>query len=468
MYGIVMAGVFVIVPISVGNVAGKTPLLYFTLVITALFTYAPFSTLIWYRQGMPYTVEEDVRFEIICPNWIGNYSETVAAQQAIANAPDGAQYYMKLDSSCHTADSWCESHPEIQGKYIDNLPDRLSYAEFEKCYSFFEDKLVDDFPFKLWLETGDECDPFNTTESCPNRGACGLKSLENITYVGSNVTNTDTLFEDYYICCPSGHAVPFQSTRYQDAGSDFVVDDIANVVCVDQALGETCLDDSMCEFGAVCAENNTCVIMEGSSDEEGDGRWLGEPCTRSNDMCRSGFCWEGICQEMPTICPIEDLEILGGFKLDPFCRTKEDWCSYTSDFASTFANFVDTPMFATANDFICDALLNFTVELDLVRVLDENDAEVGYIYNTTVHNDVEEILDKEWAYLVLLSIAVVGFFALVAILRKVLASHSDARPRDYKIKSAASNKLTNVIENALALHTQGSHAKGRLMVSIML
>jgi hypothetical protein len=440
---------------SIGNVAGKkTPKLFFSLVVTALYTYAPFSTLIWYREGIPYTVEEDIHFEVICPAWIGDLNRTREVQKTVAEEPFGAQYYMKLDSKCHAADSWCEIHPEIQGKYIDLAPNVLTYNEFEKCYSFFEEYLVDHAEFPLWTQTGGPCDPFNITSTCPSKGACGLRSLSNV---------NDPLFEEDYVCCHSGNAIPFESTRYADAVNNSIYDTLGNLVCADQAIGQRCFDTAMCENGALCGQNNTCVLPPEIQNETG---WLGGPCNRSNSDCQSGFCWSGTCHQMPTICPgkmLEGFEFLGGFKLDPFCRTFEDWCQYTNlfEFQSAFKSFFGIKVL---DKDLCETVLNITVDLDIVRVLDESDADIGYIYNTTTYNRVEEILIQDWAVIVLISIPVIGCFAVLAILSKMFSSHANERSRDYKIKCAATFKLTNVIENAMALHTRGARAKGNVMV----
>lgn len=98
-----------------------------------------------------------------------------------------------------------------------------------------------------------------------------------------------------------------------------------------------------------------------------------------------------------------------------------------------------------------------------MREVNESDAAIGYTYVLEYNTYVEEILLQDWAYLILFSIAVVGFFALLAILRKLFSSNEDNRPRDYKIKCSAARKVSNVIENAIALHT-GAGAKGGVMV----
>ena len=100
----------------------------------------------------------------------------------------------------------------------------------------------------------------------------------------------------------------------------------------------------------------------------------------------------------------------------------------------------------------------------LVRILNETDAEIGYTRVIANHDELEEILLQPWAYLVLLTIAVVGFFALLAILRKIFSSQSDDRPRDHSIKLSAAHKVSNVIENAANLHKRGSKGRGRVMV----
>lgn len=69
-----VAGLFFILPTSMGNVHGRTLLLLLTLVVTAVFTYAPFSTLIWYRQGVPHHVNITHEHRVVCPAWL-NQSE---------------------------------------------------------------------------------------------------------------------------------------------------------------------------------------------------------------------------------------------------------------------------------------------------------------------------------------------------------------------------------------------------------
>ena len=424
-------------------------MLYVTLFVTAAYTYAPFSTLIWYREGVPHNSVTEHEYEVVCPDWLGdNLTEIRRVQSKVIDSEYGAQYYMQLDKSCNTAVNWCNDHPEIQGKYIDRSPNFLTYDEFEVCYAFFEDQILGS-RYILWSETGGSCDPFNPT-SCPKSGACGLKSLS-----GAN----DTLFEEDYICCHSGNAVSFESTRYQDAGHTAFYDQYGNTVCDDQPLGQPCTDNTMCENGAVC-ERNVCVLLPELENTTG---WLGAPCGRKNSVCQSGFCWNGTCQHEPTICPREGLEAFGGLKLDPFCRTYDDWCQYTNlfEFQTAFKAVLGVTLVSRN---ICEQVLNKTIEFGLVRILNESDADIGYNYTYYNHDDVEEVLVKEWTILILFSIAVVGFFALLAILRKICSSNSDDRPRDYKIKCAASSKITNVIENAISLHTQGVRGKGRVMV----
>jgi len=390
--------------------------------------------------------------KVVCPSWIGDLNETRRVQNALNEAEIGSQYYMRLDRSCQTVENWCTAHPEIQGKYIDLDRNFLSYDEFEKCYSFYEERL-DGGKFRkyLWEQTGGPCDPFNITSTCPDKGNCGLRTLANA---------DDPLFEEDYICCHSGYAIPFQSTRYKDSGNSSLYDTVGNVVCADQGIGLDCLDNSMCENGAICAPNNTCVVPE---ELKGESGWLGSQCNRSNSDCQSGFCWNGTCNQKPTICPAPGVEVFGGLRIDPFCRTFDDWCEYTNlnEIQSSFENIFGLSF---ASQGVCGIILNLTVDRGIMMVIDESDAEIGYIYNTTIYNATEEVLIQDWALLVLLSIAVVGCFALLAILRKMFMQHAEERPRDYSIKYAASCKLTNVIENAAVLHTQGSRGNGHVMV----
>ena len=132
------------------------------------------------------------------------------------------------------------------------------------------------------------------------------------------------------------------------------------------------------------------------------------------------------------------------------------------DIDSTFAFQFDIIL---NPDYLCEEVLGLVQFGGLVRVLNESDAEIGYSRVVANHDDVEVVLLQGWAYLALLTIAVVGFFAVLAILRKVVSPSSDDRPRDHKIKLAAASKITNVIENAVDLHKLGSNGKGRVMVS---
>ena len=93
---------------------GQKSFLFFSLVVTAVLTYAPFSTLIWYEKGIPHNVTTTTLYKVVCPKWI----EDDLTFQALAKneSVDITQYFVKLDSTCMKAVPWCEAHPELQGK----------------------------------------------------------------------------------------------------------------------------------------------------------------------------------------------------------------------------------------------------------------------------------------------------------------------------------------------------------------
>ena len=128
---------------------------------------------------------------------------------------------------------------------------------------------------------------------------------------------------------------------------------------------------------------------------------------------------------------------------------------------SPFKQFFDVDLIG---EYVCRQVLNLTIHYGLVTELNETEAEVGYQYIHENHNQVEEILLQDWAYLCLLSTAVVGVFAVLSILRKVARRSGDDRPRDYKIKCAAASKLSRVMKNTLNLHEKFSASKGGVMV----
>ena len=60
-------GMFFVIPTSIGNVQGKTYRIYISLVVTAIYAYAPFVTLILYKQGVPHNAVVHHEYEIVCP-----------------------------------------------------------------------------------------------------------------------------------------------------------------------------------------------------------------------------------------------------------------------------------------------------------------------------------------------------------------------------------------------------------------
>jgi hypothetical protein len=107
-------GLFFILPTSVGNMQGQKGFLFFTLVATAVFTYAPFSTLIWYYNGTPHNVTTYTVYKEVCPAWIDASPELSAFLKN--ESIDTTQYSVKMDLYCLKAKQWCEAHPEVQGK----------------------------------------------------------------------------------------------------------------------------------------------------------------------------------------------------------------------------------------------------------------------------------------------------------------------------------------------------------------
>ncbi|CAB9503709.1 expressed unknown protein [Seminavis robusta] len=421
-------GVFFILPTSIGNVTGQKALLFLTLLVTASFTFAPFATLIWYEKGIPYNVTYDYDYRVICPF---DFNQTEAKLWMNDPTTDPTQNYLVLDSACHSAVEWCEEHPEVQGKYLDEYPSTLSYDEFEKCYTFFTEKAYPEYG--LWVTTGNECDPddfFNST--CPDFGACARR---------------DMAADSPYICCHSGTSAFYDKP-------DFTFDS----VCDMQPPGSACQDGLMCE-SYVCSDTDK-VCVSAPQDPNNNTKQLGEACNRSNLVCQSGFCWNGTCQPQPTICPLDGVEVLGGLRIDPFCRTLDDWCNI---------NNVETLQLGLGQwglvDFtkdICRGVLDVFIGFELVRELNESEAELGYTYETLHLNPAEEVLLDDWTYFILISIPIVGFFALMAILRGLLLKDTNARPRDYKIKCAASSKIGNLIENALNMRSV-SAGRGQVM-----
>jgi hypothetical protein len=107
-------GLFFILPTSVGNMHGQKAFLFFSLAVTAVFSYAPFSTLMWYYNGTPHNVTTVTVYKEVCPAWL-DFDPELAAFLKNESA-DTTQYFVKLDYRCMNAIQWCEAHPEVQGK----------------------------------------------------------------------------------------------------------------------------------------------------------------------------------------------------------------------------------------------------------------------------------------------------------------------------------------------------------------
>ncbi|CAB9518024.1 expressed unknown protein [Seminavis robusta] len=487
-------GLVFILPTSVGNVYGQKGLQWFTLFATAFLAFAPFSTLIWYRRGIPHVIETFVDHRVICPAWVEapENPDTVAeavAQEVLATGKleeDETKGYLSLDPQCLPIVDWCEAHPEVQGKYLDEDPSTLSYSEFETCYNFTKTEVVDIF----LLETGRSCNPNNKTDLCPGYGKCARSALSE---------------SAPYVCC-HGTAIPFAD---EDAAFD--------QVCDGQPIDAPCRDDLMCE-SRLCV-NNKCAEEEGSNDAQ--KKPLGENCDSNHASCTSGFCFQGTCQQHPKWCPILGLEALGGLRLDPYCRTVSDWCSFNnwrtlglSLFGTAFEEaglvessdvnaaeaaeqdaegvvdevFHDTgeageeaeleldEQLKTECEKFLDAFLDFNEDLQrettfsfLKRVpaTEQNEVEIATIaYN----NAIEDTLEDEWTYFILLCIAVVGAFAVLAVVKGLVkAAKGHSRVRDYTIKCAATHKIADVIENALGMHmVEGASTKGQVMRNFFL
>lgn len=266
-----------------------------------------------------------------------------------------------------------------------------------------------------------------------------------------------------YMCCHSGEAVPFESTRYQDYGFPVEYDYWGNWVCDHSSKnGTECIAGS-CETDTECRDG-VCVPQTGANGLYGD------PCERDHSQCASGFCWKGVCQEEPRICPDPDLTFLAGYRIDPFCRTTDVWCQYT-DLSLLRDSLEDNFFLETGyyiglgeNGTLCADILSMLSALKLVRLIDETDAEIGVSYVIENLDNIEEVVVEDWTYFVLLSIAIMGVFALAAILRKIILPKTDARPKEYKTKLAGASKVTNMIENAMMLHSR-NNSQGRVMVS---
>lgn len=174
----------------------------------------------------------------------------------------------------------------------------MTYDEFERCYDFLLDNLIP--AFFAWEVSGAECFPDDLGQNystCPGYGACAQQDLR----PGSP-----------YVCCHSGDSVTYETTS---TGSGF------NTVCDSQPVGAPCISPEMCESRA-CLDR-ACVPPDRNASDTyaGNGNGIGEPCDRDNRVCESNFCRYGVCQPHPRICPLQGLEFLGGFRIDPYCRT---------------------------------------------------------------------------------------------------------------------------------------------------
>jgi hypothetical protein len=107
-------GLFFILPTSVGNMQGQKVFLFFSLVVTAVFTYLPFSTLVWYNRGIPHNVTTTTVYKTVCPAWVDEVPELAALMKN--DSIDTTQSFVRLDYECMKPAQWCEAHPEVQGK----------------------------------------------------------------------------------------------------------------------------------------------------------------------------------------------------------------------------------------------------------------------------------------------------------------------------------------------------------------
>ena len=300
----------------------------------------------------------------------------------------------------------------------------------------------------FWYISGLGCN-FSDVYACSSNGVCARREFDR-----------DKPQQDApYVCCHSGGSVSFNSDTDGTA---------IDQVCDMQPIGANCFDSSMCEstncLGYVCVPQQT-----NSTNATQIKRDLGQPCPKNHEVCKSGFCWDGICQQEPTICPSDFFVFLGGFRLDPYCRTIDDWCTI-NDWEAIIMNLHYS--FGINITMSCYDLLEFFTAPEnkdgaLIKLVDEKEAEIGYTDDYAEYNDIENVLSDSWTYFILVCIAVVGFFALLSNVRWLLESETDNRARDYKIKCAAAFKIGNMIENALSMHPiAGSGSKGQVMVSM--
>jgi len=530
-------GVFFLVPTSIGNVAGKSSIIYFSLFATFAFTYAPFSALVSYRRGMNHHEIEVIEYKTVCPALFDDKTlslvkdpygfflsnpDGLSETELQAQLDDMEEYYAELavqmtvdlPYDCLPKVEWCKASKEVQGRYIDPDEEELTYDEFEKCNFIYDTFLGFVGTFQ---ETGGPCDyDVHLDSQCRGAGGCSLRDF--------SVNATETLD---YICC------------HGDAHD--TVSSITNStiwVCDNQPLSSPCFADDLCDSGKCDLENGICVKdTSGKADE--NLKLIGEPCGTDHSICKSGFCLDETCGEHPLICPVNselynatgfNFEKFGGYRLDPYCRTMNRWCEMTNltmlekslnwfneslsdlqgsldlirvnktidellqetglnhtmnievepalDMVLSFfneslessnltdANLTNATVTFDVNDIVldqCTAAFLLLREYGIVNYVDESEAEVGDVYTIPNHDHLEESLLDDWTYYSLISIGVLGVFAVLAILKKIVSRKGDDRPRDFVIKQAGENKILNAMQNALNMHAGCVQTKGQVM-----
>ena len=212
-------------------------------------------------------------------------------------------------------------------------------------------------------------------------------------------------------------------------------------------------------------------------EEKENGTSTGSPCNREHQECKSGYCspYTEMCEEQPYVCPDVDLAILGGYSFDPFCRTLADWCK-VQDVDTLVANFQEIEGLQClepgnlGEDACATAAICMYLDFELLVIINETNADFTH-YNISDTNAIEDALLDPWTYYTLLWIAVVGSVAVLSMLVGLLGKYNNTeRPRDYRTKCAAENKIANLIENSLSMHAvkDARSSKGQTMASIAL
>jgi len=168
------------------------------------------------------------------------------------------------------------------------------------------------------------------------------------------------------------------------------------------------------------------------------------------------------------------IKVEGGIVVEPardMCKMPthlESALIFFESFNFTDANLTNATFTVDANEIFmdhCTAAFLLLREYGLVKYVDESEAEEGDVYTCLNHDNLEEMLLDDWTYYSLISIGVLGVFAVLAILKKIVSRKGDDRPRDFVIKQAGENKILNAMQNALNMHAGCVQTKGQVMVS---